>query len=419
MEIPTRPVGRRLARREPCIAVGVCLLAVALLLGVPAALADPTVLLISMDGTHPADLEATELPALSRIAREGLRAERMVPEFPTNTFPNHVSLVTGVSPERHGIVNNVFLDPERGRYGYASDPTWLEAEPLWSIVEGHGVLTAAYYWVGSEGPWRNGRGPRYWKPFSSRTAEAEKVDAILAWLALPEAQRPHLITAWFHGADGAGHRHGPRSEEALNDLREQDTQLGRLLSTLTAQGWGETTLLVVSDHGMQAVERSVNLEAALEDAQIPAAVHGGGGFVTVTLGRPEDRERAVKLARSIGLEAWLRGQGPQGLETRHPRFGDFVALAPPGTLIARGGLMGRLRSARTGGTHGYRPDEPSMAAIFMAIGHGVAPGFQVGDVRTRDVAPTVLALLGLPIPETMEGRPIALTGRPQQEETTR
>jgi arylsulfatase A-like enzyme len=419
MAVPQQDGARRRARLA-ALALLVWLVALA----APAALAaasEPTVILISLDGTHPADLDATELPALGRMARQGVRAGRMLPEFPANTFPNHVTLVTGVSPERHGIVNNVFVDPERGEYRYDADPTWLEAEPLWSIVAGHGLLSAAYHWVGSEGPWRSGRGPRYWHPFSDGTPEAEKVDAILAWLALPEPRRPRLVTAWFHGVDGAGHRHGPRSEEALAALREQDAELGRLLGGLDlARAWDRTTLLVVSDHGMAAVGRTVDLASALARAHVPGRVHGGGGFATVTLASPAaDLGRALSAARGLGLEAWARGGGPAGLEARHPRFGDLVVMAPPGTAISGEGLVGRVRAAFAGGSHGYRPADPSMSAIFLAMGRGVAAGGRPPEVRARDVAPTVLALLGLPVPDGMEGRPMDLAGRPPQEESSK
>src|SRR5262245_64877916 len=133
----------------------------------PAAAAGPpdaTVVMISLDGTTPeAGLE--NLTTLREIARRGALAKRLVPVFPTNTFPNHVSLVTGVRPERHGIVNNQFLDPVRGAYDMDGDPTWIEVEPLWSLVEARGIPSASYHWVGSEGHWRSGRVPREWKPF--------------------------------------------------------------------------------------------------------------------------------------------------------------------------------------------------------------------------------------------------------------
>ncbi|NNL65843.1 MAG: hypothetical protein HKP30_06355, partial [Myxococcales bacterium] len=117
--------------------------------------------------------------------------------------------------------------------------------------------------------------------------------------------------------------------------------------------------------------------------------------------------------------AWPRGQGPPGFETRHARFGDLVALAPPGTAIRRDGIVQRIRAAFTGGGHGYRPSEPAMASIFLAIGRGVAPGRELDEVRARDVAPTVLALLGLPIPDAMQGRAIGLLPRTQSAEETR
>jgi len=395
----------RLARLARALLLGAWLLALA-----APALAAPTVVLISMDGTRPADLDEVELPALTRMAREGARADRLVPVYPANTFPNHVTLVTGVSPERHGIVNNVFVDPERGRYRYDGDPTWLEAEPLWSILAAHGMTSAAYYWVGSEGAWRSGRGPADWRPFSTRTRESEKVDQILKWLDRPEAERPSLVTVWFHGADGAAHRHGPGAPEVAETLRVQDAQLGRLFGALDAQGrWGETTVIVVSDHGMTRVEHTVDLAGALDEADIAAQVHGGGGFATVTLDDADgDLEHAVAVARGLGLEAWARGEGPPGLESRNPRFGDLVVMAPLGTAISAEGLLGRLRAALMGGGHGYRPDEPAMGGIFLTLGRGVGAGFDPGEVRALDVAPTVLTLLGLPVPDSMEGRPIPL-----------
>jgi arylsulfatase A-like enzyme len=207
-------------------------------------------------------------------------------------------------------------------------------------------------------------------------------------------------------------------------MARQDAQLGRLFAWLDGEGrWPETTVIVVSDHGMVAVERSVDLQGALDEAGVDGRVHGGGGFVTVTLEDPDEHlDDALDAAHDLGLEAWARGEGPEGLESRHPRFGDLVAMAPPGAAISRPGLIGRLRASRMGGGHGYRPELPSMSAIFLALGRGVAPGFSPGRVRALDVAPTVLALLGLPVPETMEGRPIALApdapaGAARREET--
>src|SRR5262245_26383413 len=162
---------RRIPRELPA------LLLVLLLATAPAVAAGPaeaTVVLISLDGTTP-EVGLRGLATLREVARRGAMAKRLVPVFPTNTFPNHVTLVTGVHPDRHGIVDNTFRDGERGLYDYDGDPTWIEVEPLWSLLEARGIPTASFHWVGSEGAWRSGRGPRDWKRFDSDVSEREKV----------------------------------------------------------------------------------------------------------------------------------------------------------------------------------------------------------------------------------------------------
>jgi hypothetical protein len=393
-----------------------------------AAAAAPSVVLISLDGTRPSEVRS--LPSFRRIAEHGAFGAGLVPAFPSNTFPNHVTLVTGVSPDRHGIVNNVFFDPQRGLYRYASDPSWIEVEPLWSLLARAGMPSASYFWVGSEGSWRSGLGPRDWKAFDASVPESEKVRQILAWLAA--ADPPRLVTSWFHGADGAGHRFGPGSPEVAETLRKQDAAVGALLDGLEGRGLlASTTLLLVSDHGMVPVVHSVDLERALREAGIRADVIGGGGFATVSLREPrrwfflpntggtgssraQRAERAAAVARGLGLEAWVRGAGPAELATRNRRFGDVVALAPPGTLIightdSIGQAAAALVAAPLRGAHGYRPELAEMTGLFAAIGRGVEPGSHPPLVHAVDVAPTVLSLLGMTPPDWMEGRPVSLS----------
>ena len=357
----------------------------------------PTVVMLSLDGTTP-EVALREMATLREIARRGVFAERMEPAFPTNTFPNHATLVTGVAPERHGIVDNEFLDPVRGRYDRDADPTWLEVEPLWSLLEGKGIPTAVYHWVGSEGPWRSGRAPRYWKPFDADVPERAKMEQILAWLALePPSARPRLVTAWLHGADHEGHLHGPDAPEVAATLREQDAALAAFVAALDRAGAFETlTLIVVSDHGMAAVRSRVDLAGALRRAGVRARVLGGGGFATLAVaGGGEAADRAVEVARGLGLSAWRRDEAPAWVPVRNPRFGDAVVLAPLGVAIGGGSLRG---------VHGFGTGEPSMGALFAAMGRGVAQGVTLRGVRAVDVAPTVLRLLGERVPGWMEGR---------------
>lgn len=405
------------------------LLALACATGPPAcaapAAAPPTVILISLDGTRPADV--AELPLFRRIARQGAVADGLAPVFPANTFPNHVTLVTGVVPDRHGIVNNVFRDPERGLHRYADDPTWLEAPPLWALLDRAGIPSASYHWVGSQGAWRDGHGPRHWERFDPRVPAARKVDRVLEWVDLADpAERPRLVTVWLPGADSSGHRHGPGARQSAAALAKQEKALTRLVEGLEARGLlGSTTLLLVSDHGMARVERTVDLEAELADAGVRANVIGGGGFATVRLGRgagqrrPAERRaavrRAVEVAHKLGLDAWARGETPREWPTGNPRYGDLVVMAPVGTAIVDGRRALAAPAAALGlglqGSHGHDPAAPEMAGIFLALGRGVAPGARLGRVRALDVAPTVLALLGQPQPGAMPGRPIPLEPR--------
>lgn len=363
--------------------------------------APSTVVLVSLDGTRPADLGA--LPTLSALAKRGLLAERMTPVFPSNTFPNHVSLVTGVEPQEHGIVNNSFRDPTRGVFRKRDIPSWVEVEPLWSLLEREGIASASYHWVGSEGRWPGGGGPLYWMPFDGETPEMTKVEHVLDWLQIEGAcQRPRFVTMWFHGADHAGHVHGPGSEEVERSLRDQDKAIARLWEGLSKIGVRDTTTLVfLSDHGMAAPTQSVDLTTQLAKAGVEASVFGIGGFATVDLDAPSDRNRAKALSaiREGGLQGYLREEAPASLGVDHERFGDIVVVAPSTTAIVRPGV--ELR-----GFHGYLPSDPAMSAFLIVHGPGVAAGGVVPRVRSIDIAPTVLALLGVEVPKWMEGKPM-------------
>jgi arylsulfatase A-like enzyme len=387
-----------------------------------AADARPVVILLSFDGVRHDYLDEGGLAAFERIAREGARAEALVPVFPSTTFPSHVSLATGAPPDVHGVVGNKFLDAELGFFDYGNDARFLDAEPLWAAAERQGVPAAVFFWVGSETDWR-GVGARQRKaPFDARIGEAEKVAQILAWLDLPEPERPGLVMAWWHGADHAGHDHGPDSDATRESLREQDRILGTLLAGLDARNaWPETTLLIVSDHGMTAYRETLDVGALLADAGVRTrrVIHAMA-TAQVHLARPAAAPRAVAALRAKpGLAAWPRDEIPAALRYRHPRAGDVVALAePPLALMpasargARFGWFARLLG-RTPGAHGYDPARyPEMHGIFVALGRGVPKGARLPRVRALDVAPTAAALLGIAPPAQCEGAPIAFEPRP-------
>jgi predicted AlkP superfamily pyrophosphatase or phosphodiesterase len=383
----------------------------------------PSVIVLSWDGTRFDYLDRAELPALSRIAREGTRAERLVPVFPSSTFPNHVSLATGTYPDRHGIVGNRFLDDERGRYSYEADASWIDAEPIWMTAERQGVRAATFFWVGSETDW-NGAGASYRRaPFDSDVPETAKVDQILAWLDLPEAERPRLVMSWWHGPDSAGHRHGPESSDVTEQLVAQDVELARLLAGLDERNaWPHTTLILVSDHGMALVNERIDVAGALAEQGIEADPILAGGYGFVHLADPGRRAEALKALNALpGVTAHASDALPDGLRaTRPDRSGDIVLVAEPprGLFTSRDWTFFVVRGAFDGtfgasiGVHGFLPGREDMHGVFLAMGRGVASDLALGPVRAIDVAPTVSHLLGIEPPLHNEGKPIEGLGPP-------
>ena len=380
--------------------------------------AKPTVILLSLDGVRHDYPDRASFPALERMENGGIRAGRLRPVFPSNTFPNHVSLATGTYPDRHGILDNRFWDRDKGLYDYGkgADSTWLEAEPLWAAAERQGIPAATFFWVGSETPWRGQAVHHVKAPFDGEVPEREKVAQILAWLDLPEKVRPGLIMSWWHGADGAGHRFGPDGPEVVEALEEQDAELGRLLAGIDARTlWDELTLIVVSDHGMIGVGERVAVDDMLENAGIPAKVNGSS-VAHVFLDDPGDLATARSLlARDKALRVYPGRELPEEFRIRHPRrSGDLVVVVDaPRTfhepdLIARTYLGLRrlwVPDARFG-MHGFAPDHPAMGAIFFALGSQVEAGGHPAEVRSIDVAASVAHLLGIDPPAQSEGRPI-------------
>ena len=349
------------------------------------------------------------------MARDGVRAERLRPVFPTNTFPNHVSLATGASTEVHGIVGNVFRDAERGAFDYESDASWIEAEPLWAAAERQGLRAATFFWVGSETDWRGVGASVRMTPFDSRISESAKVEQILAWLDLSADERPRLILSWWHGADSVGHRGGPDDPGVNKQMRAQDLFLARLLDGLdTRRAWGWVTLVVVSDHGMAQVSEGIDLGGHLAHAGIAARVIPGGGVALVYLRNRGRRDEALATIAALPrVRAYASDALPAALRYNCPgRTGDLVALAdpplaffPPTALRKFGAQTTRVSGLRRGG-HGYAADHPDMSGIFLAIGRGVPQGLTLGEVRAIDVAPTVARLLSIKPPRQAEGRPI-------------
>ena len=372
--------------------------------GVPAAAAESprALLLISLDGTHPAFLGRGDTPHLDRLAREGVQAQWMTPSYPSLTFPNHYTLVTGLRPDHHGIVHNTMQDPVLGRFWLSNreavgDGRWWGGEPLWVGAERAGLATATLSWPGSEAAVQGVR-PTRWTLFDAQRPIAERVDTVAGWLSEPAATRPRLVTLYFEHVDSAGHNHGPDSDQVRQALREVDAGIGELLSRLDQAGVLESTdIVVVSDHGMARVDEGhvVVIEDMVDPQWVELVSSGQVVGFNPRPGHLEQAEAAL-LGRHAHYQCWHKS----GLPARwhygsHPRIPAIVCQMDVGWDAVPRQYLER-RPAGTRGSHGFDPAEPAMRAIFIARGPSFRQGATLPAFDNVDVYPLLARLLGIP-----------------------
>ena len=372
-----------------------------------AAVDEPIVILISIDGFRAEYMTRGLTPNLSRLADEGATGP-MKPSFPTVTFPNHYTIVTGLHPDHHGIVGNNMVDAELGRFSLGNQAAvtdrrwWDDGEPIWVTAEKQGVISGTMFWPGSEAEIHGAR-PTHWVKFDQSMSGDRRVDQLLAWLDLPEAERPRLNTLYFDLVDTMGHHHGPYSEQVKDAMIATDASIGHLVEGLRARGLEDKAVIViVSDHGMAATspERVVTLDDVVDADALNIVYSGPVGFLNAKEGRYDEVKNAL-VGKHERMECWAKADIPARLVLgTHRRVSDFVCLAQDGWLIAT-----RERPVRqAGGAHGYDNISPDMQAIFIANGPGVVAGRKLENIDSVDVQPFLGRLLGITVPVT-DGNP--------------
>jgi predicted AlkP superfamily pyrophosphatase or phosphodiesterase len=365
----------------------------------PQRVADAVVLL-SLDGVRWDYPSRARAAAFERMAREGGSATALIPPFPASTFPSHVTLATGVYPDRHGIINNRFLDRARGLFDKEKDASWILSEPVWVTAERQGIRAAVDGWVGCGTPWQGVLATDR-RPYARGTPDAATIDGILRWLRRGPALRPGLILAYLHGADAAGHAQGPDSPAVLERMRILDRLLDRLLRGARESGL-RVTVLVVSDHGMAPVSRVISLRRLL--GRCAAGVRAlSSGAVSNLYCRDAAACGAARAALTgvPGLQVEAPDRLPAELHGFVPgRSGDLILRAPAGAVFSdAAGGEGRER-----GAHGYGPDDHDMWGVFYAWGAGIRAGARRDRIEAIDIEPLVCRLLGLRLPQGVEGR---------------
>ena len=368
----------------------------------------PIVLMISFDGFRWDYPELHGASTLLALAREGVRAESLVPSFPSKTYPNHYTLVTGLRPEHHGMIANAMWDPEwKAAFSLADrvaveDGRWWEGEPVWAAAERRGLVTASSFWPGSEAA-IGGVRPTFWKRYDDHAVDEARVDEVLGWLDLPAEKRPRLITLYFSEPDRSGHAFGPASPEAGAAVAHVDAMLARLRAGVAARGLERAIdWIVVSDHGMMATDLadSIVLEDFIDLADLkPPSIKGLSvfGLLRPRLGKERALLRALSRAHPH-LHAARKSQVPERLHFRaHRRIPPLVVWVDAGwSLFATRAELAAARAHPSPGVHGYDPAEPIMRGIFVAAGPSFRKGLTAPPLDNVDVYPLLTRLLGIP-----------------------
>ncbi len=371
---------------------------------VPAEQRAPITLLVSIDGFRPDYLARGVTPHLNALAAAGISAS-MRPSFPSVTFPNHWTLVTGLRPDRHGVVGNRMEDARRPGeiFTMATEDAfwWDAAEPLWITAEKAGIRSATMFWPGENVAF-GGLRPSDWQQYGHEVTNRQRVDAIIDWLRRPADTRPRFLTLYFDVVDSAGHKYGPDDARTTAVVAEVDAAIGRLRAELAALGQ-PANLVIVADHGMAPIsaDRVIRLDRQLPAGSFTAITDGPYAGITPLAGH-EAEVGAALLKPQPHLACWRKAAIPARLHYGHnSRVPPFICLAEAGWLaLTREPPADRPPS---GGAHGYDPEAPEMAALFIASGPNIAPRGLLARFDNVDVAPLIRNVLKLPADPALDG----------------
>ena len=384
------------------VALALLALSAVLLLRAPLA-PKPIVVLVSIDGWRWDYLDRADVPHLKALAARGVRSRGLIPSFPSVTFPNHYTIVTGLVPDHHGIISNAMFDPAIGPEKFtmssdtSRDPRWWGGEPVWMTAIKQGQKSAAMFWPGSEAV-----KPTYWRPFDDNVSNADRVQQVLDWMKLPEADRPTFSTLYFSEVDHAGHNSGPDSPELLAAAAHVDQAMGMLFQGIDALGLADrTTYVVVSDHGMAPTsdDRLIFLDDYLDPGEIEVVDWSPNVAINPGANTSSDELYRTLVNRHPALAVYTREQLPKGLRYgTNARIPAVIGIAELGwTITTHAVADSRKKAGRTfgGGAHGYDPRYREVHGLFIAAGARIRRGVVVPEFQNIHIYNFMCQLLHL------------------------
>lgn len=369
--------------------------------------AKPYLILISADGVRHDYLEKYQPEFLNKISKEGVLADYMSPSYPSVTFPNHYTIVTGMIPPHHGLVGNNMFNPKTGeRYSLGNSKAvtnsdWYAGVPIWSLAESQGMLSACFYWPGSEAEIA-GYLPTYYYPYAENKGVEERIAKVVDWLELPEAERPHLITFYMPEVDKAGHTYGPNALETHMAMNYVDQAVKKLTEAVAKTGL-PVNFVFLSDHGMTELDRERPIKLPKIDPELmDVSVNGSYTSIFVKDKKHIDEVYAYfqdqvtdqfKVYKKADVPAKYRFSDKEDL---HNRIGDIVLIGDAPFYFTN--------RVPIPGSHGFlAEDTPDMNTVFMAWGPDIQKGKQIPAFQNIHVYPLLANLLGLNFTHDIDG----------------
>ena len=364
----------------------------------------PYILMVSFDGFRYDYMNWTETPNFDYVEKNGVKADGLIPVFPSLTFPNHYAIATGAYAGTHNITGNSFYDKNlQQNYSLydrdaVRDPRFYKSEPIWVTAERQGIKTASFFWVGTEAPIR-GIAPSIFKYYDGDISFETRVDSVISWLQLKEHQRPHLILLYFSEPDHTGHEDGVNKNKIIELVTKMDNLLGYLHQKLkTLDIYSQINIVITSDHGMTdvSVDRLLILDdyiSRMDDLYI----NGRGAHIQLEhkKGKSDYADVLYRELKNIPhSQTWVKSELPERFHFANNNTGDYLLLADEGWFITTNSAL-KENEFTLGGMHGYDPALPNMHGIFYAMGPELKSGIQIQSFENIHIYPLLCELLGI------------------------
>ncbi len=362
------------------------------------------VIMVSMDGFRWDYCSKTETNSLDELVSGGVKTESLIPVYPSRTFPNHLSIVTGLYPENHGIVSNRMYDAEWDAWYYIGEGSvpvresrWYEGEPIWVTAEKQNVTSAIYFWPGSDAV-INGLQASHWYYYNGSVPNHKRIDKVHEWLDLPAEKQPGFIAFYFSDTDDWGHEFGPDSDDLLPVIAGLDDDIGYFMDGLKQRDiFNNVNIIVTSDHGMTAVSQDsiifLDDYINLDDVQVvewntSAMMNPAAGRDSIVYNQLKDKHEKMHVYR--------REEMPEHLHYRnHRRIPSIIAVADPGWVITSRDNYNKNIGRYSGGIHGYSPECKDMHGIFFAHGPSFKKGISVDPFQNIQIYNLIAHVLGI------------------------